>query len=1234
LEKEMKKLWALLFVVAAACGAQVPQTPNLKLNLPPHQYPNWDVLLNQNFTVLDTVVGGLQRSYAGTWVAATLYQMSSMVIWNGYSYISLIPNNLNQQPDTNPTAWAVVGYVSGPLVIAPPSGTQASIVLKSTGMPPVVQFQNLSAGPDLKIWTQGNTSDGTYHLSAANDALSTANDAMTCTRTGAVPGACTFPGGVSAPGLTGPPNTLPQYTPTGMGNTQVGVDAATGSYLTANLNNEPYVMSPQWAGGATCDWAGQITPTNANVVYKTTGQLTDTTHFTDANANFTQTDVSDPAHLSLGAKWIIIQGVGPNGSVYGFWSQIASVQDATHITLTTPAAITGSNLSWSYGHDDSAAFNAIDTYVNNLPQGTWPTIHLPPGICMAAVTNWVGQSWEGSHSKIGTHWLCPPGKFCLLAPDGSSFFSQYADVGHLSFHIDETINASCATITRTTDTTPQCLYPNLITGTAGGTNPFGLLAAASGGVAYAVGATIPTSAAGSGCTSPPTVTITDGGPFATLPTATANLSGGTVPNVTLTSIGGKMTKNPTFTFSGGGCATLPQLYNVGTSVAGVAPRSQLNFPAIVTSTATGTIGGVVSVPGLADPPIYAGNGGIAVLRSNGSVGTGPNHAKFHDLVFRPFNGPNAGQSSIAIAMTVFEYNSTYEDIDVSQVMYGILHFPPVTNINNTLASPDTNTYSRINFTQAVWPFAFYDGTHIVMDHVSYYAEAANNMGPMLLGYPNVQRSGVIDAEIRDEFIEGNTANTNEVSRFTGTWFRFYGGGLNQGATNYVVMNTTDATGIQTGLDNAIFYGSKNYFSGVSSNTATMTNMPGGYDNFIQLNANSSFRNNSRTMYLSRYTPPENMYDSSPAVSHSVGAFTSGADLLFTCLENTTLVGTCRYLPQPAPSIGPSTPSPWTYELAAANTAGAFNNTGFPGGIAFPLNIEGRVPQQKVNVRITGRMLDVNDHAGPQRTTWTTSAGASTLGNVYYQATTTQAGSAESPAGPEVLAVGAASKNIVVNSPIDDCPTGATWNLYTSPTSGTEALATSNTPCGTNVTISAIPTGGGTGGPKIVASWNWNAITTPDSVNRGAGGITFNAYWTTGQFTTDLSSAPRGSALTFSTNLYTLVTGLPGYMQISSFQIEPLMSPNITQSFYSVDTGTASAYNANFVPPPTLSAGMSITVKVANTSTGASTLALATGATATAIRKQTSTGLAAIAAGDIVAGQAYVFIYDGTFWQMK
>ncbi len=174
--------------------------------------------------------------------------------------------------------------------------------------------------------------------------------------------------------------------------------------------------------------------------------------------------------------------------------------------------------------------------------------------------------------------------------------------------------------------------------------------------------------------SAPTVTISDGGPFATLPTVTANLSGSTVPNVTLNTIGGNMTKNPIFKFTGGGCTTEPTLLNAGSS--GHNPKSQLNYPAIVTST--------TGVPGLGNPPIYAGSGAIGAFRSNGSVGAAPSSMHIHDVMFRETNAPNVSNNLVAIAMTAAEYADIYEDFDTKEVQFGFLHFPPTSNIRQYL----------------------------------------------------------------------------------------------------------------------------------------------------------------------------------------------------------------------------------------------------------------------------------------------------------------------------------------------------------------------------------------------------------------------------------------------------------------------------------------------------------------------------------------------------------------------
>ena len=63
--------------------------------------------------------------------------------------------------------------------------------------------------------------------------------------------------------------------------------------------------------------------------------------------------------------------------------------------------------------------------------------------------------------------------------------------------------------------------------------------------------------------------------------------------------------------------------------------------------------------------------------------------------------------------------------------------------------------------------------------------------------------------------------------------------------------------------------------------------------------------------------------------------------------------------------------------------------------------------------------------------------------------------------------------------------------------------------------------------------------------------------------------------------------------------------------------------------PTLAAGQVIRVKVANTNTGATTIAVSGGAS----KNVTKFGTTALASGNLVAASVYLFAYDGTEWQV-
>ncbi len=81
--------------------------------------------------------------------------------------------------------------------------------------------------------------------------------------------------------------------------------------------------------------------------------------------------------------------------------------------------------------------------------------------------------------------------------------------------------------------------------------------------------------------------------------------------------------------------------------------------------------------------------------------------------------------------------------------------------------------------------------------------------------------------------------------------------------------------------------------------------------------------------------------------------------------------------------------------------------------------------------------------------------------------------------------------------------------------------------------------------------------------------------------------------------------------------------------YAADSGTANHYVVTLSPAPSIVAGSEVIFKAGNANTVASTLAV-NGASPVAIKKN---GTAALANGDIVAGQLVTCVYDGTYYQL-
>lgn len=104
---------------------------------------------------------------------------------------------------------------------------------------------------------------------------------------------------------------------------------------------------------------------------------------------------------------------------------------------------------------------------------------------------------------------------------------------------------------------------------------------------------------------------------------------------------------------------------------------------------------------------------------------------------------------------------------------------------------------------------------------------------------------------------------------------------------------------------------------------------------------------------------------------------------------------------------------------------------------------------------------------------------------------------------------------------------------------------------------------------------------------------------------------------------------PNHVAFSGFSAGNIVIP--AYSNYAADTGGADAYVISL--PGTIPAhitGLPIAFKAKTSNTGASTIAV-NGLAAVAIRKDT--GTTALEAGDIVAGQIYEVVYDGTYYQL-
>jgi hypothetical protein len=886
--------------------------------------------------------------------------------------------------------------------------------------------------------------------------------------------------------------------------------------------------------GAKCDWKGTYSVaggTTAALILSATGALSGTT-FSDPTLH--PWIVPNPGAGIPGdvGKKITIQQVGAQGVQFAYTTTIQTVTDSSHVVLASAPPNPGglsSNLSYSYGTDDSASFQAAFNFaaIGFNPQ---LTVSLPPGNCMASVPQWVGQHVHGS-GRGTTSWITPPGLDGLATADPANI-PGYFEVTDVNFYVDSSIDQSG----------PSGPFPFRVSGTAGGLVPYGLVAVSeTDHTPLAVGGVVPTTFAGTGVTSPGTVTAS-GGNCLTNSTWTANQSGSTITGITLVSQAVGCDYSEYINFSGNGATFQPQA------------SVWINYPALKPNSAN-----------LA-PPWYAGNCGMVLQRSDAIApgGFAGQHGYLARLNFSIVNGPNRSSHTCGMFDSEGSYNTWYENMQFLELKYGLLKAPWYFNINKSIYAIDTNHYTNLNFNGNGIPYVTYneDGDHF--DNVSVYADFVDNTLGFILALPSLQRQTGGGSVFTADFNECLSSNTGVFGALFGNGYKESGGAFNSCTASgmYFIMyggnmesnNTSWLTG-PAPTQWFHFYGPNNRINGASISIPIGFNqqnnayidMPNSraHNNTVMMAGSFSATQAIARFYYNREHPVFHNQDGGFALSHGSAPFASSTDLMTGCWEVTTIATYCIEDPAMTEPTG-------VYAMQPMNSpsGGSIANIGLVYNFPFYVGTGGRVPAQKINAHFGIRFADVNRNSAPGQTPWQTAAGSNTIGTVFFRETFTAPGVSETPASDEATAIGGASRNIQFNAP-PACPTGGNWSLYASTTAGTELLI-QTAACGTNITLTGTPAGT-TPVPQMAGTQTWSVISQPDNINRGSAVCPIAGYWNDQAdcvVPADLTNVAPGQRLVFTSSAPTVTSGSPAYTELSYVAIEPVANqgsivPSIT-----------------------------------------------------------------------------------------
>jgi hypothetical protein len=330
----MRKLLLFIATLILPSLAIGQTTPNLGFNIPASNTPNWGTLLNQNFSLLDSLLSGtsplpslsvsgaLQAPQLTTWVSSTSYADGELVFFLGTVYQSLSASNQGNMPVAGSAFWTT--NIAG--------GSGGSVTFP-TG---VLFGNNSTASPTVATTTQLQAAIGAGVYDASGAAVTAQNNAE----------------GFASSALAGAIN------PSSVGATTPGPIAATTLHATGQITSTvstgtaPLVVASTTQvanlNAATAGAAGSLSgasalPNGTTATTQTAGDNT-TKVATDA---FVLANAGSGGSATLGANTFTgtqtAPAVATNGSGAGTYAQSNAAGTAT--TTWTAGATTSNTIA-------------------------------------------------------------------------------------------------------------------------------------------------------------------------------------------------------------------------------------------------------------------------------------------------------------------------------------------------------------------------------------------------------------------------------------------------------------------------------------------------------------------------------------------------------------------------------------------------------------------------------------------------------------------------------------------------------------------------------------------------------------------------------------------------------------------------------------------------------------------------------------------------------------------------